>query len=73
MTKFQGHYIMYAARNLFVQKMEIWYKIIKSLLTAIAQRWHIGDSPEPYVSQIDLGWSLSNQLSRSLIPKVALP
>ena len=38
MTKFQGHYIMYAARNLFVQKMEIWYKIIKSLLTAIAQR-----------------------------------
>ena len=22
--KFQGHYIIYAARNLFVQKMEIW-------------------------------------------------
>ena len=64
---------MYAARSLFVQKMEFWKKITESLLTATAQRWHIGDSQEPCVSQIDVTWSSSNQLSRSLDPEVVLP
>ena len=34
MIKFQGHYIMYAARNRFMQEKEFWQKTTESLLTA---------------------------------------
>ena len=64
MIKFQGSYIIYAARSLFVQKVELCKEIAESLLTATAQRWHLGDSQEPCVSQIDITY---------LDPEVALP
>ena len=36
MIKFQGHYIMYTARNRFMQEKEFWQKTTESLLTATA-------------------------------------
>ena len=52
--------------------MEFWKLLKEFLLIATAQRWHIGDSQEPGVCQIDITWSSSNWSSRSVDPDVAL-
>ena len=51
---------MYAARNLFVQRMGSWKEETKSLLIAIAQSWHIGGFQETCVSWrlVVGGWGL---------------
>ena len=51
---------MYAARNLFVQRMGSWKEETKSLLIAIAQSWHVGGFQETCVSWrlVVGGWGL---------------